>query len=107
MKPELKAHDTGVSELFAYRNGEAHLGVVDTTLRTRAFVSFLEGVKAVLGDDAELWKPHEEAAGLPSMRTPSAFTEMSSSALRGLANASISSGPPSARVTPLRSLCSR
>ena len=60
MKPELKAHDTGVSELFAYRNGEAHLGVVDATLRTRAFVSFLEGVKAVLGDDAELWKPHEE-----------------------------------------------
>jgi hypothetical protein len=58
--PELKPHDASVAELFAYRNGEAHLGVVDTTLRTRAFVSFLEAIKAVMGDDAELWKPHDE-----------------------------------------------
>ncbi|MHB8244089.1 MAG: hypothetical protein ACYDGN_01875 [Acidimicrobiales bacterium] len=60
MRPELRAHEGGASELFAYRNGEAHLGAVDATLRTRAFVTFLEGLRAVLGDDAELWKPHDE-----------------------------------------------
>jgi hypothetical protein len=60
MRPELRAHEGGVAELFAYRNGEAHLGAVDTTLRTSAFVTFLEGVRAVLGDDAELWRPHDE-----------------------------------------------
>jgi hypothetical protein len=60
-EPALAAVKSQAYELLGYRNGEAHLGISDPTLRTRAFVSFLEVVTAVLPvNDDSFWHPHDQ-----------------------------------------------
>lgn len=52
---------SGIAELLALRNGEAHLGVIDSTLQRRAFNSFLQGFNTILDPDLEeFWAPHYE-----------------------------------------------
>jgi hypothetical protein len=44
-----------------HRNGEAHLGIIDSTLQRRAFNSFLQGFNVILDPDREaFWSPHYE-----------------------------------------------
>jgi hypothetical protein len=51
----------GIAELLTYRNGVAHLGMIDATLQRRALNSFLQGFSAVLDlDPEEFWSPHYE-----------------------------------------------
>src|SRR5437763_10030256 len=57
--PALSTHRPGVQELFAYRNGEAHLASVDTTTLRRGFVSLLRAMDLLRTVSAEeLWKGH-------------------------------------------------
>lgn len=61
LRPEAMWLKTGIAELLMHRNGEAHLGVIDATVRRRAFNSFLQGFTEVLDPDLEeFWSPHYE-----------------------------------------------
>jgi hypothetical protein len=61
MEPELGIFKSDAYELIGYRNGEAHLGIIDATLKNRAFVSFLNVVTAVfpVAND-NFWDPHAQ-----------------------------------------------
>lgn len=48
IEPALKTHEPSVTELLAFRNGQAHLGVVDASKRRATAVSFFRIINALL-----------------------------------------------------------
>lgn len=58
---DFQAHAAGVRDLLRYRNGEAHLGVVDTSKRRAAAVTFFRSINALLRlKPKKFWSPHED-----------------------------------------------
>ena len=56
----LKAHEHAVPELLAFRNGEAHLGMIDASKRRAAAVSFFRVINARLKKKpGSFWGPHQ------------------------------------------------
>jgi hypothetical protein len=54
-------HGSGIRDLLHYRNGEAHLGIVDASKRRAAAVVFFRAINGLLTIDPEkFWAPHAE-----------------------------------------------
>jgi hypothetical protein len=59
LEPPFAPLASGVQEILVYRNGEAHVGVVDETQRRRGLVSFLRAVNYLLRHHPDtFWHPH-------------------------------------------------